>query len=81
MAEWLWFVLLALASWRVFRLLAEDTILDKPRRRLLRLGDWEEDSGEDPPDGLPLRVGDLSDLPLLRGLLDFGGCHRPVRDL
>lgn len=30
----LWpFVLLALAAWRVFHLLAEDTILDRPRER------------------------------------------------
>lgn len=43
--NWWWFLLLGLASWRFFRLLAEDTILDKPRRRLLRLGDWQEDDG------------------------------------
>lgn len=39
-------MLLALASWRVFRLLAEDTILDRPRRYILRLGDWQEEDGE-----------------------------------
>lgn len=43
MIDWWWFLLLALATWRVFRLIAEDTILDKPRRKLLRLGDWQED--------------------------------------
>lgn len=43
MIDWWWFLLLALASWRVFRLIAEDTILDKPRRRILRLGDWQEE--------------------------------------
>jgi hypothetical protein len=42
-----WFVLLSLSAYRVFRLLAEDTILDKPRRWLLRLGDWTEESGEE----------------------------------
>jgi len=48
--SWWWFILLALASWRFFRLLAEDTILDKPRRRLLRLGDWQErEDNEDNP--------------------------------
>lgn len=30
------FLLLALAAWRTFRLIAEDTILDRPRARLLR---------------------------------------------
>lgn len=30
------FLLLALAAWRTFRLLAEDTILDRPRACLLR---------------------------------------------
>jgi hypothetical protein len=44
--HWWWFILLSLASWRVFRLLAEDTILDKPRRYILRLGDWQEEDGE-----------------------------------
>jgi hypothetical protein len=43
--HWWWFVLLSLANWRVFRLLAEDTILDKPRRKILRLGDWQEEDG------------------------------------
>jgi hypothetical protein len=41
--EWWEFVLLALATFRVFHLIAEDTILDRPRRKLLRLAkDWEE---------------------------------------
>jgi hypothetical protein len=40
---WYALALLALAAWRIFRLLAEDTILDRPRDRLTaRLGDkWE----------------------------------------
>lgn len=42
-----WFALLSLAAYRVYRLLAEDTILDKPRRRLLRLGTWQDDDGEE----------------------------------
>lgn len=37
-------VILALAAWRVWHLLAEDTILDKPRRYVTRLGwGWHED--------------------------------------
>ena len=44
--HWWWVLLLSFASFRFWRLLAEDTILDKPRRKLLRLGDWQEDDGE-----------------------------------
>ena len=37
-------MLLGLAAFRVYRLIAEDTILDWPRRYLLRLGsDWQKD--------------------------------------
>lgn len=43
-------VLLALASYRVWRLLAEDDILDAPRRRLLNLGDWRREGDPVPPD-------------------------------
>ena len=39
----LWaFVLLALASYRTWKLLADDEILDRPRRWALCLEDWEE---------------------------------------
>lgn len=41
--DWFQVVVLSLSSFRVWRLLAEDTILDRPRRRLLRLGDWKEE--------------------------------------
>jgi hypothetical protein len=41
---WYEFVLLGLAAWSVFHLLAHDTILDRPRRAVLRLGpDWQKD--------------------------------------
>jgi hypothetical protein len=43
LTSWLTFVLLALAAFRIYRLIAEDTILDKPRRWLLRMGDWREE--------------------------------------
>lgn len=37
-------VLLALASWRIFQLVALDSILDQPRRYLTRLGkEWEKE--------------------------------------
>lgn len=36
-------ILLALASYRIWKLLAEDSILDTPRHRLVRLpDDWQE---------------------------------------
>lgn len=42
--DWWSATLLALAAWRTFHLLAHDTILDKPRRRLLRLNSsWEKE--------------------------------------
>ena len=41
--DWWSFVLLGVASWRTFQLLAFDDILNRPRRWLLRLArDWEE---------------------------------------
>lgn len=43
-------VLLALASHRLFRLIALDTILDRPRAWALYAGPWRPDSGRDPPD-------------------------------
>ena len=48
--DWWSFTLLALAAYRTWRLLAEDEILDRPRRWALRLGeDWEKD-GDPVPD-------------------------------
>lgn len=45
--SWWEFFLLGLAAWRTYRLLAEDTILERPRRWLLRLDpDWQD--GDDP---------------------------------
>jgi Protein of unknown function (DUF1360) len=36
------FALIGAASYRLWLLLAEDSILDRPRRWIMRLGDWEE---------------------------------------
>ena len=47
---WWQFLLLALAAYRVWRLLAEDEILDGPRARLLGAAGWRPDHG-DPPAG------------------------------
>lgn len=45
---WWEFTLLALAAWRVYRLLAEDTILDWPRRKLVRLDPTWQEEGDYP---------------------------------
>lgn len=42
--NWYELLVLALAAWRLWRLVAEDDILDRPRRWLLRLGpEWEKE--------------------------------------
>ncbi len=49
--NWYEVLLLAVAAWRVFQLIAHDDILDRPRRWALRLGrDWQKD-GDDVPEG------------------------------
>lgn len=48
--NWYELFLLAAASFRIWRLLAEDDILDWPRRKLLRLGGWQEEGDPIPPD-------------------------------
>ena len=54
----LWvFVLLALAVFRVFRLIAEDTILNYPRRKVLRLAESWEKEGDDPGDDYRVEWG------------------------
>ena len=43
--DWWEYVLLVLSTYSLFHLLAEDTILDGPRRKLLRIADtWERDA-------------------------------------
>ena len=49
--------LLAVASYRLWRLLAEDDILDRPRRYLLNMGDWQE--GQPTPEGYRSKLGEL----------------------
>lgn len=53
--DWYEIVLLSLAAWRVWHLIAEDDILDRPRRYITRLGPkWEKEGDPVPPD---YRVG------------------------
>lgn len=45
------FLLLGLAVWRLWRLLAEDTILDGPRAWVLGVPGWKPAGHETPPPG------------------------------
>lgn len=57
-------ILLGVASFRIFHLLSEETILDRPRRWLLKLGSWEVGS---PPASYRHRLGDLITCPWCLG--------------
>jgi len=72
--NWWWFLLLSLASYRVWRLLAEDSILDGIRRRLLRLGDWTEEDGEaNLPEEYHDKIADFVSCPYCFGFWISGG--------
>lgn len=58
-------LLLAAAAWRVFQLIARDDILDRPRARLLRLGDWKK--GQRVPEGYRVKWGDFITCPYCAG--------------
>lgn len=55
--DWWSFLLLGVGAWRIFQLLAEDAILDRPRRRLLRLAESWEKEGDDPGDDYRMKWG------------------------
>lgn len=47
---WLELVVIVFAAFRTWHLVAEDTVADRPRRWVLRLGDWKPaEKGPDPP--------------------------------
>ena len=65
--SWYVFVVLGLAAWSTFHLLAHDDILDRPRRWLLRLGsEWEKD-GDPVPDNYRLKWGQFLSCPYCAG--------------
>jgi Protein of unknown function (DUF1360) len=64
--NWYELLILAIAAWRTFQLVAEDDILDAPRRKLLRLGDWEKD-GDDVPDDYRTNWGAFLTCPYCAG--------------
>ena len=64
--SWLAALTLALASWRVWHLLAEDTILEPVRRYVTRLPqDWQD--GEPLPDTYREGVADFVNCPFCLG--------------
>ena len=64
--DWYQLVLLVLAAFRVWRLLDEDTILDRPRRRLLRLGSWQQE-GDPVPASYRKTLGNFISCPWCLG--------------
>jgi len=55
--NWFEFALLSLAAYRVFRLLSEDTVLDRPREYVVGLSGWTE--GRPTPPGYRVRLAEF----------------------
>jgi hypothetical protein len=55
--DWYTLLLLALASWRTFKLLSEDTILDRSRAWLLGYSGWSE--GQKLPSTYRVKLGEF----------------------
>lgn len=65
--DWFQLLVLALASWRTFKLLAEDDILDRPRRYVTRLGSSWEKEGDKLPDGYRMKLAEFISCPYCLG--------------
>lgn len=65
--DWYVFILLALAAYRTWRLLAEDDILDRPRNALLRLDPHWQKEGDYTGDGYRERLGTFLSCPWCLG--------------
>ena len=65
--DWFSFLILIFAAYRTWRLLAEDSILDWPRRRLLRLGDEWEKEGDPVPIEYRAKLGEFITCPACFG--------------
>jgi hypothetical protein len=63
---WYQLLLLAAASWRTFQLVADDDILDRPRRWALGLGSWKRE-GDPVPAGYRRKLGDFVTCPYCAG--------------
>jgi len=71
--NWFEFLLLGLASWSLFHLLAHDEILDKPRRKVLRLGDEWQEVGDPFPDDYRIKWGRFLTCPYCAGMWIWAG--------
>lgn len=58
---------LALAAYRVWRLIADDTILDRPRAWVLGVPGWKPTGHETPPDGYREKLATLLTCPWCMG--------------
>lgn len=67
------FILLGLASWSLFHLLAHDDILDKYRRRVLRLGSEWEKEGDEIPEEYRLKWAKFLTCPYCAGMWIWAG--------
>jgi len=65
--SWYGLLLLALAAWRTYRLISEDTILEQPRRWLLRLAPTWEKEGDEPGDTYRFGLGSFITCPYCAG--------------
>jgi hypothetical protein len=65
--DWYEIVLLSLAAWRVFQLIALDDLLDRPRRYVTRLGSKWEKEGDPVPSGYRLTLADFITCPYCAG--------------
>lgn len=65
--DWWAVTLLALAAYRVWRILAEDSVLDGLRRRVLRMGDDWEKEGDPLPPNYRWRLGNFVRCPACLG--------------
>lgn len=59
------FALIAVASYRLWRLLAEDTILDRPRKWSLGISEWQE--GDTVPSSYRRKAGEFLTCPWCLG--------------
>lgn len=65
--DWWEAALLALAAWRIFQLLAFDTLLDQPRRYITRLGDKWEKEGDPIPGNYRIKLAAFVTCPYCAG--------------
>lgn len=71
--SWYEFFLLGLAAWSIFHLLAHDEILNRPRRKLLRLGDEWKKEGDPYPDDYRFEWALFLTCPYCAGMWIWGG--------